>query len=156
MKLWIGITDKAWFQHLAQFGADEVNFWQPSGSREFRVLQAGEPFLFKLHAPDNFIVGSGYLARMSRSRRISSCRCTVKLRTAMVPAPSRISARGAAAACKKGASIPQVSNNTTAPQASGTAIEPHPWSRGYPREPRRQGQSRHRWITPILGLVVPN
>lgn len=65
MKLWLAVTDKAWFQHLAQCGADEVNFWQPSGSREFRVLQAGEPFLFKLHAPDNFIVGGGFFVRYS-------------------------------------------------------------------------------------------
>jgi hypothetical protein len=42
-----------------------VNFWQPSGSREFKVLQPGEPFLFKLHSPDNFIVGSGFYVRYS-------------------------------------------------------------------------------------------
>lgn len=44
---------------------DEVNFWQPSGSREFRAIQPGEPFLFKLHSPDNFIVGGGYFVRYS-------------------------------------------------------------------------------------------
>jgi putative restriction endonuclease len=65
MKLWIGVTDKNWFEHLARFRPDEVNFWQPSGSRNFRVLQPGEPFLFKLHAPDNFIVGGGYFVRYS-------------------------------------------------------------------------------------------
>src|SRR5262249_39557404 len=39
-----------------------VNFWQPSGSRAFRALQPGEPFLFKLHAPDDYIVGGGMFA----------------------------------------------------------------------------------------------
>jgi putative restriction endonuclease len=57
MKLWVGVTDKDWFQFLSRISADEVNFWQPSGSRVFRALEAGEPFLFKLHSPDNFIVG---------------------------------------------------------------------------------------------------
>ena len=65
MKLWIGVTDKNWFDHLARFRPDEVNFWQPSGSRTFRVLQPGEPFLFKLHAPNNFIVGGRYFIRYS-------------------------------------------------------------------------------------------
>jgi putative restriction endonuclease len=65
MKLWIGVTDKNWFDHLSALAPDEVNFWQPSGSRTFRVLQPGEPFLFKLHAPDNFIVGGGFFVRYS-------------------------------------------------------------------------------------------
>lgn len=39
----------------------EVNFWSPSGSA-FRALQPGELFLFKLHAPQNFIVGGGVFA----------------------------------------------------------------------------------------------
>lgn len=65
MKLWIGVTDKDWFDHLARLGPDEVNFWQPSGSRNFRVLQPGEPFLFKLHSPNNFVVGGGYFVRNS-------------------------------------------------------------------------------------------
>ena len=48
MKIWVGVTDKNWFDHLTRLGPDEVNFWQPSGSRTFKVLQPGEPFLFKL------------------------------------------------------------------------------------------------------------
>jgi putative restriction endonuclease len=44
---------------------DEVNFWQPSGSKTFRALQSGEPFLFKLHAPHNYIVGGGFFVRYS-------------------------------------------------------------------------------------------
>jgi HNH endonuclease len=65
MKLWIGVTDKNWFDHLSRFAPDEVNFWQPSGSKTFRVLQSGEPFLFKLHSPNNFIVGGGFFVRYS-------------------------------------------------------------------------------------------
>ena len=65
MKVWVGVTDKDWFDYLARVKPDEVNFWQPSGSRNFKVLQAGEPFLFKLHAPHNFIVGGGFFVRYS-------------------------------------------------------------------------------------------
>lgn len=65
MRLWIGVTDKNWFDHLARISPDEVNFWQPSGARTFRVLQPGEPFLFKLHSPNNFIVGGGFFVRYS-------------------------------------------------------------------------------------------
>jgi len=42
--------------HLA-----EVNFWSPS-DQTFRALEPGELFLFKLHAPRNFIVGGGLFA----------------------------------------------------------------------------------------------
>lgn len=65
LKIWVGVTDKNWFDLLSGLRPDEVNFWQPSGSRNFRVLQPGEPFLFKLHAPDNFIVGGGSFVRYS-------------------------------------------------------------------------------------------
>ena len=65
MKIWVGVTDKDWFQFLSRINPDEVNFWQPSGSRVFRALQPGEPFLFKLHSPDNFIVGGGHFVRYS-------------------------------------------------------------------------------------------
>ena len=65
MKLWVGVTDKNWFEHLTLRSPDEVNFWQPSGTRNFRVLQPGEPFLFKLHSPNNFVVGGGFFVRYS-------------------------------------------------------------------------------------------
>lgn len=63
VEAFVGVTDQEWFALLAaQPGLEEVNFWQPSGSRGFRALQPGEPFLFKLHAPNNFIVGGGFFA----------------------------------------------------------------------------------------------
>jgi putative restriction endonuclease len=65
VKLWVGVTDKDWFDSLSRSAPDEVNFWQPSGSRSFRVLQPGEPFLFKLHAPNNVIAGGGFFVRHS-------------------------------------------------------------------------------------------
>lgn len=58
----VGVTDKSWFSLLrSQSGIDEVNFWLPSG-RVFRALRPGELFLFKLHYPDNVIVGGGLFA----------------------------------------------------------------------------------------------
>lgn len=65
MKLWVGVTDRSWFEMLAAAQPIEVNFWQPSGSRQFRVLQPGELFLFKLHSPNNFIVGGGHFVSYS-------------------------------------------------------------------------------------------
>jgi len=50
MRLYAGVTDQDWFDFLrAQPGIDEVNFWQPSPSAEFRILSKGDLFLFKLH-----------------------------------------------------------------------------------------------------------
>ena len=66
MKAFVGITDWDWFELLRrQPGLDEVNFWQPSGSRLFRALQPGELFLFKLHSPRNYIAGGGIFAHSS-------------------------------------------------------------------------------------------
>lgn len=63
---YIGNTDFEWYRFLAsQPGIDEVNFWQPSGGRGFRVLQPGEPFFFRLKAPHNAIAGFGYFASFS-------------------------------------------------------------------------------------------
>lgn len=62
MKLLVAITDSDWFNHLSELRPDEVNFWQPSGSGSFHSLSPGEPLLFKLHAPNNFIVGGGFFS----------------------------------------------------------------------------------------------
>ncbi len=59
---YIAVTDKLWFSLLrSQQGIDEVNFWLPSG-RVFKALKPGQLFLFKLHFPDNYIVGGGFFA----------------------------------------------------------------------------------------------
>jgi putative restriction endonuclease len=55
MRAYIGVTDKEWFQILASLpDLEEINFWQPC-----------ELFLFKLHSPDNYIVGGGIFAYSS-------------------------------------------------------------------------------------------
>src|SRR5580765_2429161 len=65
MRFWVGVTDKAWFEDLRARAPDEVNFWQPTSRRLAGFLEPGVPFLFKLHAPDNFIVGGGFFVRFS-------------------------------------------------------------------------------------------
>ncbi len=64
MNIYVGVTDKNWYEQLKSQDADEVNFWNPGGS-PFRALQENELFLFKLHYPDNFIVGGGFFVRFS-------------------------------------------------------------------------------------------
>jgi putative restriction endonuclease len=62
VNLVIAVTDGDWFEMLRQQQSlAEVNFWAPSAA-SFRALQPGEVFLFKLHAPLNFIVGGGIFA----------------------------------------------------------------------------------------------
>ena len=64
MKLYVGITDYDWFKlHTSKESVDEVNFWRPSSTTTFKALQWGEPFLFKLHSPRNFIVGGGFFTK---------------------------------------------------------------------------------------------
>jgi putative restriction endonuclease len=62
INLVIAVTDDDWFDMLRQQPhLDEVNFWAPSAAN-FRALQPGELFLFKLHAPRNVIGGGGIFA----------------------------------------------------------------------------------------------
>ena len=64
VNLYVGITDYEWFRYLWTLpSVEEVNFWQPGGRTNFKALQPGELFLFKLHAPRNFIVGRVVFAR---------------------------------------------------------------------------------------------
>jgi len=63
MKGFVAVTDGDWFELLSQQpDLDEVNFWQPGGNRRFTTLEPGELFLFKLHSPNNFVVGGGFFA----------------------------------------------------------------------------------------------
>lgn len=67
MRAFVAVTDNDWFRFLRrQPGLEEVNFWQPGGGRDFRVLDPGQPLLFKLHYPENAIAGGGFLATSSR------------------------------------------------------------------------------------------
>lgn len=66
MKIYVAVTDNEWFNYLSSLQyVDEVNFWQPSGRMRFRALLPGEPFLFKLHSPLDYIVGGGFFAHSS-------------------------------------------------------------------------------------------
>lgn len=65
INLVVAVTDSDWFELLRQQpNLAEVNFWAPSAAN-FRALQPGEMFLFKLHAPRNVIVGGGIFAYAS-------------------------------------------------------------------------------------------
>jgi hypothetical protein len=58
VKIWVGVTDNKWFDFLSRVPAiDEVNFWQPSGQANFRAVEPGSLFVFKLKAPRNVIGG---------------------------------------------------------------------------------------------------
>ena len=58
VKAYVAVTDIDWYHYLSSRPTiHEVNFWRPYGSRPFKVLQSGEPFIFKAKAPLNKIVG---------------------------------------------------------------------------------------------------
>ena len=62
--MFVAVTDKDWFNlHASSKDVEEVNFWRPSPDASFKALQPGELLLFKLHSPDNFIVGGGFFTR---------------------------------------------------------------------------------------------
>jgi putative restriction endonuclease len=65
IKIYVGVTDLDWFEYLSARNPDEVNFWQLGGRSQFRALQPGELFLFKLHSPNKFIVGAGRFGHAS-------------------------------------------------------------------------------------------
>jgi putative restriction endonuclease len=61
VNLVVAITDYDWFQALrVREDWPEVNFWAPSGTN-FRALQPGELFLFKLHSPEILLLVEVYL-----------------------------------------------------------------------------------------------
>jgi putative restriction endonuclease len=67
MRSFVGVTDYDWYRLLSSDpGIDEVNFWKPGGQQGFSVLQPGDLFLFKLHAPRSAIVGGGFFAHFTR------------------------------------------------------------------------------------------
>jgi Predicted restriction endonuclease len=62
MKLYLGVTDNSWYNYLSRINPDDINFWQPGGNSNFRILQKLEPFLFKLKSPLNAIGGVGFFS----------------------------------------------------------------------------------------------
>jgi len=71
MRFYAGVTDHDWFEYLSALpGIDEVNFWQPSPDSQFRALEKGDLFLFKLHRSvrtgrRDVIAGGGVFASFS-------------------------------------------------------------------------------------------
>jgi len=65
-KAYVGVTDFDWYEQLAHASdCPEINFWQPGGRHQFKVLSPGDLFLFKLHSPNNYIVGGGFFETSS-------------------------------------------------------------------------------------------
>jgi putative restriction endonuclease len=62
MKLYLGVTDLGWYRFLAKRENEDINFWQPGGNANFRVISPGAPFLFKLKSPINAIAGVGFFS----------------------------------------------------------------------------------------------
>lgn len=58
--MYVGITDYEWFKTLKQANCDEVNCRKPGGRTNFKALAEGDLFLFKLHSPQDYIVGAVY------------------------------------------------------------------------------------------------
>ena len=65
MKFNLGVTDNHWYEYLSQINPEDINFWQPGGGQQFRILAPGEPFLFKLKSPINKIAGVGFFSSHS-------------------------------------------------------------------------------------------
>lgn len=63
MNFYLAVTDDNWFHFLAHHEPEEVNFWRPSSTTRFRAIREGAPFLFKLHSPNNYVVGGGFFVR---------------------------------------------------------------------------------------------
>jgi putative restriction endonuclease len=69
VRAYVGVTDDQWYHFLAaRPELPEVNFWQPSGGRQFHVLAPGEPFFFKTHYPHNKVVGGGFFSGSTQLR----------------------------------------------------------------------------------------
>lgn len=65
MNFFLAVTDDNWFNFLAHHEPEEVNFWRPSSTVNFKAIREGAPFLFKLKSPNNYVVGGGFFVRHS-------------------------------------------------------------------------------------------
>jgi putative restriction endonuclease len=65
LSAYLGITDNNWFDYLRRNNVtDEVNFWIPSAPAHKNV-EPGSLWLFKLHAPLDFVAGAGVFTHYS-------------------------------------------------------------------------------------------
>ena len=65
MRSFVGLTERDWVERVAALRPVDANLWRPHG-RRFRALEPGEPYLLKLHAPWNAIVGAGRFVAAER------------------------------------------------------------------------------------------
>jgi hypothetical protein len=93
INLVVAVTNNDWFEMLRKHPSlAEVNFWAPSAAN-FRALQPGELFLFKLHAPRNAIVGGG-ISWLNKGMVVDEMACGRRLECEPVRLPCRSRARG--------------------------------------------------------------
>ena len=62
MKIFLGVTDNNWYSYLSKIQPEDIDFLQPGGNANFKVLSPGAPFLFKLKSPLNKIGGVGFFS----------------------------------------------------------------------------------------------
>jgi putative restriction endonuclease len=62
MKFYIGVTDNEWYNFLSTQEREDINFWQPGGKSNFKIINQGAPFFFKLKSPINAIGGLGFFS----------------------------------------------------------------------------------------------
>lgn len=68
MKAYVGVTDRAWAEFLAQRPhLGEINFWRPSSNQVFKRIGLGDLFLFKTRYPHNRIVGGAVFSGFTRA-----------------------------------------------------------------------------------------
>lgn len=65
MNMYVGITDLDWYQNLHYSNFQEINFWKPGAQQSMSILNEYDLFLFKLHSPNDFIVGGGFFLNYS-------------------------------------------------------------------------------------------
>ncbi len=65
MRTFVGLTERTWVERVAVLTPGDASLWRPH-RRRFRALEPGEPYLLKLHAPWNAIVGAGRFVAAER------------------------------------------------------------------------------------------
>lgn len=65
MRSFVGLAERAWVERVGALSPGDANLWRRH-QRLFRALEPGEPYLLKLHAPWNAIVGAGRFVAAER------------------------------------------------------------------------------------------
>jgi len=46
MKFYLGVTDNNWYNYLSRINPEDINFWQPGGTVNFKALTFGGSSIF--------------------------------------------------------------------------------------------------------------